>query len=61
MKCWGLIDLTSSLMPRMGFGVSSISHGLGFSYCAVNLIDMIWHFSLGVLAWGSNAICIDMF
>ena len=56
-----LIDLTSSLMPRMGFGMPSISSGVCFSYCAVNFIDMIWHCSLGVLAWDPNAICIDMF
>ncbi len=49
-------DLTSSIVPSRGFGVSSISCGMCFSYCAVNFIDMIWHFSLGVLAFGSNAI-----
>ena len=54
-------DLTSSIMPRMGFGMPSISSGVCFSYCAINFIDMIWYFSLGVLAWASNAICIDMF
>jgi len=54
-------DLTSSIVPRIGFGVSSISCGMCFSYCAVNFIDMILHFSLGVLPWGSKAICIGMF
>ena len=54
-------DLTSSIVPSIGFGVSSISCGMCFSYCTVNFIDMIGHCSLGVLAWASNAICIDMF
>ena len=54
-------DLTSSIVPSIGFGVSSISCGMCFSYCAVNFIDMICHCSLGVLAWDPNAICIDMF
>lgn len=54
-------DLTSLFMPRIGFGLSSMSSGICVSYYAVNFIDMIGHFSLGVLAWGSNAICIDIF
>lgn len=54
-------DLTSSLVPRMGFGLSSMSSGICVSCYAVNFIDMIWHCSLGMLAWASNAICIDMF
>lgn len=54
-------DLISSIMPRMGFGMRSLSSGVYFSYCAVNYIDMIWHFSLGVLTWVPNAMCIEMF
>ena len=53
-------DLILSIMPRIGFGMPSISSGVYFSYCAVNFIDMILHFSLGVLPWGSKAICVDV-